>query len=316
MLSFPYIAPLSSAFGTQVKYLVFTPRLVDSVRAALFPRTSLTFFSPIYSMMLKPLIPLKFGLLSGVINTPSPLWDLEYADDTPMSNCAEQITRLLHLLQSEAHIRGLTLNFDKCAHLRLRSDERVFFSPSLSSPARCHGHLAPPLPGPLSDEVKYLGVYLDSLSNNGKNVSYRVSQAMSASKLLRRFWLIVPYLHHGNSRCIVQLSSLSCFTLWKAHSLLLLSLLNSIMFISNPFDAFSVSNPLSIIEFSIPQMNVLTLIWHPSPSILLGLLLLHKYILKTASCCLDICSVILRLLSTPLRLGLLASIATLEARIG
>ena len=131
----------------------------------------------------------QFGLLSGVINTPSPLWDLEYADDTAlMSNSAEQITRLLHILQSEAHFRGLTLNFDKCAHLRLHSDERVFFSPSLSSPcdcSRCHGHLDPPLPVPLSGEVKYLGVFLDSLSNNRKNVSYRVSQAMSASKLLR-----------------------------------------------------------------------------------------------------------------------------------
>ena len=80
----------------------------------------------------------QFGLLSGVINTPSPLWDLEYADDTAlMSNSAEQITRLLHILQSEAHTRGLILNFDKCAHLRLHSDERVFFSPSLSSVFGC-----------------------------------------------------------------------------------------------------------------------------------------------------------------------------------
>ena len=131
----------------------------------------------------------QYGLLSGVINTPSPLWDLEYADDTAlMSNSAEQLTRLLHLLQYEANIRGLTLNFDKCAHLQLHSEERVVFSPALSSPcdcSRCHGHAAPLQPVPLSDEVKYLGVYLGSFSNNRKNVSYRVSQAMSASKLLR-----------------------------------------------------------------------------------------------------------------------------------
>ena len=133
----------------------------------------------------------QFGLLSGVINTPSPLWDLEYADDTALlSNSAEQITRLLHLLQREAHVRGLTLNFDKCAHLRLHSTERIVFSPSLSSPCNCrscHGHDPPLEPVPLSDEVqvKYLGVCLDSLSNNRKNVSYRVSQAMTASKLLR-----------------------------------------------------------------------------------------------------------------------------------
>ena len=134
----------------------------------------------------------QFGLLSGVINTPSPLWDLEYADDTAlMSNSAEQITRLLHLLQYEANVRGLTLNFDKCAHLRLHSEERVFFSPSFSSPcdcSRCQGHTAPLQPVPLSDEVQYPGVCLDSFSNNRKNVSYRVSQAMSASKLLRPLW--------------------------------------------------------------------------------------------------------------------------------
>ena len=128
----------------------------------------------------------QFRLLSGVINAPSPLWDLEYADDTAlMSNSAEQIACLLHLLQYEAHIRGLTLNFDKCAHLR---EERVYFSPSLVSPCdccSCHGHAVPPEPVPLSDEVKYLGVYLDYLSNNRKNVSYSVSQAMTASKLLR-----------------------------------------------------------------------------------------------------------------------------------
>ena len=103
----------------------------------------------------------QFGLLSGVIYTPSPLWDLEYADDTAlMSNSAEQITRLLHLLQYEAHVSGLTLGFDKCAHLCLHSEERMFFSPSLSSPCACnlcHGHSVSPEPVPLSDEVKYLG---------------------------------------------------------------------------------------------------------------------------------------------------------------
>ena len=76
----------------------------------------------------------QFGLLSGVINTPFPFWDLEYADDIVLlSNSAQQITRLLHLLQREAHIRGLTLNLDKCAHLRLHSDSRVLFSLSLLS---------------------------------------------------------------------------------------------------------------------------------------------------------------------------------------
>ena len=50
----------------------------------------------------------------------------------------------------------------------------------------CHGRQVPPMNVPLSDEVKYPGVYLVSLSlsNKRKSVSYRIPQAMSASKLL------------------------------------------------------------------------------------------------------------------------------------
>ena len=131
----------------------------------------------------------QFGLLSGVINTPFPFWDLEYADDTVLlSNSAQQITRLLHLLQREAHVRGLTLNVDKCAHLRLHSDSRIPYSPSFSSPCQCTqctGAEASPQLVPLSDEVKYLGVFLDASSSNRRNTSHRVSQAISASKLLK-----------------------------------------------------------------------------------------------------------------------------------
>ena len=76
----------------------------------------------------------QYGLPSGVINHPFPFGDLEYADDTALlSNSAEQITRLLHLLQREAAVRGLLLNLDKCAHLRLHCEERIPYSPSLSS---------------------------------------------------------------------------------------------------------------------------------------------------------------------------------------
>ena len=131
----------------------------------------------------------QFGLLSGVINTPFPFWDLEYADDTVLlSNSSQQITRLLHLLQYHAHLRGLTLNLDKCAHLRLNSDSRIMYSPHFVSHCQCshcHGHSPATLPVPLSDEVKYLGVFLDTSSNNKRNVSYRISQAVTASKLLK-----------------------------------------------------------------------------------------------------------------------------------
>ena len=53
----------------------------------------------------------QHGLLSGVIHTPSPIWDLEYADDTVLvSNSGDQLTRILHLIQFQGSIRGLLLN--------------------------------------------------------------------------------------------------------------------------------------------------------------------------------------------------------------
>ena len=131
----------------------------------------------------------QFGLLSGVINTPFPFWDLEYADDTVLlSNSSQQITRLLHLLQHAANVRGLTLNLDKCSHLRLNSESRIPYSPPLDSPCSCslcRGDVRAEQFVPLSDEVKYLGVFLDSSSNNRRNISYRISQAVTASKLLK-----------------------------------------------------------------------------------------------------------------------------------
>ena len=63
-------------------------------------------------------------------------------------------------------------------------------SPRQCSP--CHGFQVPQLPVPVSPEVKYLGVFLDSLSTNIKNTSHRVSQAVNASKLLR------PLLSHSS----------------------------------------------------------------------------------------------------------------------
>ena len=42
----------------------------------------------------------KFGEISGVFHVPSPLWGLEYADDTVLLSCsAEQLNRRLHTVQ-------------------------------------------------------------------------------------------------------------------------------------------------------------------------------------------------------------------------
>ena len=41
-----------------------------------------------------------YGEISGVFHVPSPLWDLEYADDTVLLSCsAQQLNRLFHIVQ-------------------------------------------------------------------------------------------------------------------------------------------------------------------------------------------------------------------------
>ena len=123
-------------------------------------------------------------------------WNMQM---TPLlSNSAVQLTKLLHLLQHQGAIRGLYLNLSKCAHLKLHSTERISFSPNCQSPCdciTCRGLLNPIEYVPESDEVKYLGVYSDSLSSNNKNISYRISQAYLDISL---------FLPPGNSLSIAQ----------------------------------------------------------------------------------------------------------------
>ena len=67
------------------------------------------------------------------------------------------------------------------------STERIFFSSFLSSPYKCrlcYRHDPSLEPVPLSDEVKHLKCIWIPFPRNRKNISYRVSQAMTASKLL------------------------------------------------------------------------------------------------------------------------------------
>ena len=46
-----------------------------------------------------------FGVMSGVLRLGSPLWDLEYADDTVLlSNSSHQVQKPLHLIQEEEHV--------------------------------------------------------------------------------------------------------------------------------------------------------------------------------------------------------------------
>ena len=55
-----------------------------------------------------------YGLIPGVIHTPSPLWDMEYADDTVLlSKSSQHATRMLHLIQHYGAQRGLHINEEK-----------------------------------------------------------------------------------------------------------------------------------------------------------------------------------------------------------
>ena len=92
------------------------------------------------------------------------------------------------MLQHPGAVRGLHLNLPNCARLTLHSTERIFFSPNCQSPCDClagRGQLNPIEYVFESDEVKYLGVYIDSISSKNKNVSCRISQAVTASKPLK-----------------------------------------------------------------------------------------------------------------------------------
>ena len=139
-----------------------------------------------------------YGEISGVFHVPSPLWDLEYADDTVLLSCSfQQLNRLFHLVQHHGHHRGLLLNEDKCEHVYVctLTSVCIILPPACDQACDCRfctGCNHNLVPVPLSDEVKYLGVYLDALSSGRKNLNYRVSQAVTASKLL------CPLLSHSS----------------------------------------------------------------------------------------------------------------------
>ena len=98
-------------------------------------------------------------------------------------------------MQHFGKIRGLKLNEEKCQHLRLNSDNHIFYSPSCYVVCRCrlcHAGAALGDPVPISDEIKYSGVFLDSTSSNSKKMWSRVPKAITASKLLK------PLMAHGS----------------------------------------------------------------------------------------------------------------------
>ena len=121
----------------------------------------------------------QFGVLTGVLNIPSRLWDLEYADDTVLlSRSSLQLTRLLHPLQHHALQFGLQLNLDKCKHLQLHSENRVSYAPDPGADCNCSccngGRRAATEYVPIAEEVKYLGIFLDATCNSRSTTSKRI----------------------------------------------------------------------------------------------------------------------------------------------
>ena len=178
-----------------------------------------------------------YGLIPGILHTPSPLWDLEYADYTVLlSKSAQHATRMLHLIQRFGAQRGLLLNEDKCDHLRLNSDQRIYYSANTASPfcncESCTGNGPIGSPVRLSNEVKYLGVYLDTSGNSRKNTSYRISRAIHSSRLFK------PLLSHSSLppswKLTVYRSIVLSILMYAADSVLLssaqLTKLNSVHF--------------------------------------------------------------------------------------
>ena len=111
-------------------------------------------------------------------------------------------------------IVACSLTEDKCEHLRLHSNQRIYYSPACDQACDCRfciGYNHNLVPVPLSDEVKYLGVYLDALSSGRKNLNYRVVQAVTASKLL------CPLLSHSSLPPFLETYSLLLYCFIYSH---------------------------------------------------------------------------------------------------
>ena len=241
-----------------------------------------------------------FGLIPGVIHTPSPLWDLVYADDTVLlSNSAQHA---------------------KCDHLRLNSDQRICYSANTSFSAcpcdSCTGNSPMGSLVPLSNEVKYSGVDLDTFGNSRNNTSYRISQAMHSSKLLK------PLLPHSSLppswKLTVYRSIVLSILMYAMDSVLLstaqITRLNAVHFKS--YVGFSKSSlPITIGSLTLLTLNALMSILLASPILLKQLSLLLSFIRSSASNYLVTCFDILILLKANPRLCHLVPIASSQAPI-
>ena len=120
------------------------------------------------------------GTMPWVFSAASPLWDIEYADDTVILGRSFQVVKhFLNILIPLANQKGLALNLKKCEHLPVHSNEKI----SIEDPDSHENVVIPTV-----SVVKYLGVLLTPNSSSGREIGRRLTQAKTAHKLLRPFF--------------------------------------------------------------------------------------------------------------------------------
>jgi hypothetical protein len=96
-------------------------------------------------------------------------------------------------LQHHAARIGLHLNLEKCQHLQLNTDTNIYFRDTEEGQCQCstcfHGSPVPVGPPvPVSQVIKYLGVYLSQKARSQTDLSKRLAITYSSLKLLRPFF--------------------------------------------------------------------------------------------------------------------------------
>ena len=137
-----------------------------------------------------------FGPLPTVLQSDSPLCDIEYADDTVLLSRTQQaLHRLLHTLQSLAFRRGMSLNIEKCHLLTINTTLPIYLIKHYQLPCTCDFCVEARYPKPdpslkiePTDHADYLGAVLTTNASATKDTNKRYAQASQAAKSLKDFF--------------------------------------------------------------------------------------------------------------------------------
>ena len=117
------------------------------------------------------------GTIPWVFTASTPMWDIEYADDTVlMSQDNEVLSLFVSLVVKHARKIGLELNLSKCEHLSVHSE----FSITIDHNDQPYVFKKVPF-------VKYLGIILDFNSSSSRDVRRRLQLCNTSFKLLQPF---------------------------------------------------------------------------------------------------------------------------------